>query len=320
VPTLFNKIEHPLIYQRSNNAMTKKIALATCSAFANLQKSEASLLPALKELAIDARPVVWDDPNIDWSQYHGCVLRSTWDYYQKYDSFMKWIDKLEAKKIPIWNGPQTIRWNINKKYLFEIAKANMPIVPTYGCPTIWTEKNFEILKKEVASERIIVKPLVGAGADKTYRVSSWEDWHLQVGPNPDWKQEMIAQPYLESIENMGEVSLLYFGTAFIHGWSKKPKPGDFRVQSMFGGEYSLLTPSATESALASTIVQWLQKKLATWNESLCYARLDFIRTPNGPLVSELELIEPDFAFELSPESIEKFARHIGDLLTPLASR
>ena len=47
------------------------------------------LLPALAERGLDARWVVWDDPDVDWSE--GLVaVRSTWDYERRREEFLAW--------------------------------------------------------------------------------------------------------------------------------------------------------------------------------------------------------------------------------------
>ena len=45
----------------------------------------------------------------------------------------------------------------------------------------------------------------------------------------------MVQPYLPEIERSGEVSMIFFGGAFSHAISKRPQPGDFRVQPEYDG-------------------------------------------------------------------------------------
>ena len=45
-----------------------------------------------------------------------------------------------------------------------------------------------------------------------------------------------------------------------------------------------------------------------------YARLDVVTTERGPLLIEVELIEPFFFFDMFPESAEIYADHIADSL------
>jgi glutathione synthase/RimK-type ligase-like ATP-grasp enzyme len=97
----------------------------------------------------------------------------------------------------------------------------------------------------------------------------------------------MVQPYLPAIEESGEVSLIFFGGRFSHAISKRPQPGDFRVQPEFDGIIAAYTPAPDELAAA-------QRILAAVEEDLLYARVDLVRGLSGaPELIELELIEPD---------------------------
>ena len=41
--------------------------------------------------------VDWDDPDVAWSGYDRVVLRSTWDYPQRLDEFLAWLDAVDAR-------------------------------------------------------------------------------------------------------------------------------------------------------------------------------------------------------------------------------
>jgi hypothetical protein len=45
-----------------------------------------------------------------------------------------------------------------------------------------------------------------------------------------------------------------------------------------------------------------------------YARLDMVSTSRGPLLIEMELIEPFFFFDMFPKTAETFADHIVESL------
>ena len=84
----------------------------------------------------------------------------------------------------------------------------------------------------------------------------------------------------------GEYSFLYFGGVFSHALIKTAKPGDYRIQSAFGGQETIYQPSAEELAGANDI-------LATLDSPPLYARVDLLRGLDGDLaLIELEMIEP----------------------------
>ncbi len=43
-----------------------------------------------------ARPAIWDDPEVDWSQFKLCVIRSTWDYQDDLPAFLRVLERIEA--------------------------------------------------------------------------------------------------------------------------------------------------------------------------------------------------------------------------------
>ena len=82
--------------------------------------------------ACAVRSVVWSrplDPEIDV-----VLLRSTWDYHLRLPEFLRWIDGLEARGIPLWNPPDTVRRNVDKRYLEVLASRGVPVVPLRQIP------------------------------------------------------------------------------------------------------------------------------------------------------------------------------------------
>lgn len=97
----------------------------------------------------------------------------------------------------------------------------------------------------------------------------------------------MLQPFLPEISTNGEQSLILINGKFSHSVLKMPNDGDFRVQARFGGvvfENADVSPSLIELAeRAITIAPALP----------LYARVDVVDTSRGPVVMELELIEPE---------------------------
>lgn len=114
---------------------------------------------------------------------------------------------------------------------------------------------------------------------------------------------MLLQPYLPTIETLGETSLLYFGDHLSHAVNKRPVAGEFRIQEEFGGQYTLVpTPPAAALALARQVLEAI-------GEPLLYARIDVLPDADGRwLLMEAELIEPDFYLGLDPAQGAGFAQ------------
>jgi glutathione synthase/RimK-type ligase-like ATP-grasp enzyme len=146
-------------------------------------------------------------------------------------------------------------------------------------------------------DRAVLKPRVSATAFGTHVVTPGRE----VGDG-DWapleRSGCLVQSFVPEIESGGEVSLVYLDGHFSHAVLKRPKAGDFRVQKDFGG--SLEPTTATEE-----LVAFGGRVLAAAARPWIYARVDLVGTDAGPVLMELELIEPDLF--LTPPAAERLA-------------
>jgi hypothetical protein len=102
--------------------------------------------------------------------------------------------------------------------------------------------------------------------------------------------------------------MIFFGGRFSHAVSKRPQPGDFRVQPEFDGIIAGHRPDPDERAAAERI-------LAAVEEPLLYARVDLVRGLEGePQLIELELIEPDLYLGYDEGAGARFAAAILELI------
>jgi O-ureido-D-serine cyclo-ligase len=115
----------------------------------------------------------------------------------------------------------------------------------------------------------------------------------------------MAQPYVASVDELGETALLYFDGSYSHAASKGPilRRGAEPTGEVFAAEtIQAREPPADERALADEVV-------ARFGD-LAYARVDIVRGPDGPLLLELELTEPSLFFAQGPGAAERFAAAI----------
>ena len=89
------------------------------------------LLQGFEAQKFEAEPVVWNRPTIDWSRYDIALIRSTWDYLDDQGHFLQVLSQIEASSCRLFNPLAAVHWNIDKRYLFELEKWGVPIVPTY---------------------------------------------------------------------------------------------------------------------------------------------------------------------------------------------
>src|SRR5579875_3240470 len=99
-----------------------RIALVTARAARGSDGDMPPLLSALHDAGTDAQELDWDDDAIDWSRFDLALLRSTWDYCERLPAFLAWAERVAAQT-RLLNPLPVIRWNTDKHYLADLARA-----------------------------------------------------------------------------------------------------------------------------------------------------------------------------------------------------
>ncbi|WP_417495065.1 ATP-grasp domain-containing protein [Maricaulis sp.] len=263
----------------------------------------SALAPACREAGIELVTRIWDDPDLDASQYDGAVIGTCWDYMQKPEAFAAALESM-AGKTRLLNPIEIFRWNQRKTYLKDLAARGAPMIPT-----LWADRadaaTIEGAFDALGSDDIIVKPVVGAGA--------WRQARIRRGETlPEAEKlpiaECMIQPFLPAVSEEGEYAFLFFGREFSHCARKVPAKGDYRVQSEYGGREEIHIPTDEERALAQAVIDCV-------DGDLLYARVDMLRGLDGQLaLIELELIEPYLYPEQGPQMGAAFARALKALI------
>jgi glutathione synthase/RimK-type ligase-like ATP-grasp enzyme len=277
------------------------IALATYERLPELTSDDRLLVDALARFEVDARPVVWNDPRTDWPTFDAVVIRSCWDYHLALEPFLDWVDGLAAAGLPVWNPPDVIRWNADKHYLEGLQARGVRIPETLFLRRGEAPSPERVLERFGPCE-VVVKPTISATAHRTTRVATTEIARVgallaEILPDTG----ALVQQYRYEVAEHGEWSLIFFGGAFSHAVLKKPRSGDFRVQSEYGG-------SADASRPPASLVDSAAHLLADTGVDLLYARVDCIDLYGELCLMELELIEPSLF--LDGDGARRFAREI----------
>jgi glutathione synthase/RimK-type ligase-like ATP-grasp enzyme len=260
-----------------------RIVLATCRSKPALTPGDTLLADALESAGATVIAVPWDAVTPDGDDRVVC-LRSTWDYHRRWTEFRAWIGEFTGASDKLWNPAETVLWNADKLYLRELREAGIALPHTR-----WFEPgerpDFDAVLRDWRLERAVLKPRVSATAFGTYLVSdgrslSDEEWM------PLEASGSLLQAFVPEIESRGEISLVYLDAAFSHAVRKRPAGGDFRVQGDFGGSLEGVTPPGSVRAFGDSV-------LAALSRPWLYARVDLVETDRGPVLMELELIEPD---------------------------
>jgi hypothetical protein len=96
------------------------------------------------------------------------------------------------------------------------------------------------------------------------------------------------------------MSLMFIDGSFSHAVEKRPSPGDFRVQHEFGGSVGPVDAPASLRGFGASVLATIQRP---WT----YARVDLVDTARGPVLMELELIEPSLFLVHAPNAAQMSA-------------
>lgn len=231
----------------------------------------------------DIEEIDWRAPLEDLAGFDLALLGTAWDYIDRPAEFLARLDALEAAGVEVCNPARVVRWNADKRYLKALAEAGVASIPT-----LWHDDPgpAEVIAAfdHFATDRVIVKRRVGAGA--VGQCSFTRD----NPPPADWRlgHAAMIQPFLPAIQQEGEQSLIFIDGAFSHALIKTAAPGDYRIQSLYGGRETPIAPSAEDLATAAGVMAMLP-----FDRAPLYARIDMVRLPDGRLaLIEAELIEP----------------------------
>ncbi|WP_181304461.1 RimK family alpha-L-glutamate ligase [Rufibacter sp. XAAS-G3-1] len=293
-----------------------KLALVTYEAihsYGSLSGSEDGvLLEFLTSKGVDITLEDWNGPAVNWQQYDVAVFKSPWDYFDKFNEFRAWLDRMEAMNIRTLNPISTIRWNADKHYLLEVEKAGLPIVPS-ALLKRGTAVPLEQYFTRFQTDKLIIKPCVSGGAKNTFIVSKEEA--EQVVPKLEGllrEEDFLAQPFMPQIQEEGEWSFLFFNGKYSHCLLKSAKSGDFRVQHFFGGTIH------PQEAPAHLLAQ-AQKLVGQFAEGCLYARVDGVVVGEELQLMELELIEPFLYLHTNPNSQENYYQALMQMLQEIPS-
>ncbi|MBX9887278.1 MAG: hypothetical protein K2Y30_05005 [Flavobacteriaceae bacterium] len=285
-----------------------KIAILTCNQLPELTPQDQPLILELAKHSIEAIPVIWDNPNVNWSDFDYLVFRNTWDYFEKEVQFNTWLTKIEKLGIKTLNSIAIIKENKHKFYLREMEQQGVQILPT-----IFINKTSNLsLKTLIPStwKKAVIKPAFSAGSYQTevFDITDSEIISLQYKVIAAEK-ELLLQEFIPEILSLGETSFIFFNKKFSHAVNKKPVEGDFRIQVQFGGKYTLVEPN-------SNLITQAQKIVNRFADDLLYARVDGIIIDNQLHLMEVECIEPDLYLNLSDGATERFTQAIINSIQP----
>ena len=290
-----------------STAARPSVAVVTCEAFRTLEDDDQLLVTVLVEQGAHAQPEVWTDASVDWAAYDRVLIRSPWDYSDHRDDFLAWARRVAAVT-ELRNPATLIAWNTDKTYLRELAAAGIPITPT---TFIDAEASLAAWEPPTDCATFVVKPSVSAGSRDTIRVpndaAGAERARAHIAMLIGQGKTAMVQPYLDSVDELGETALMFIDGSFSHAIRKGPllslngdgeRVGDLYMKEQIDPR----TAAADERELAERILDRVP------GGRPLYARVDLVRLADGsPVLLELELCEPSLFFAHGEGSAARLA-------------
>ena len=285
--------------QKAVERLMPRIAFLTMHSLDGFECDDELTREPLRQRGIELALIPWREPT-DWRQFDAVIVRSPWDYQSRFQEFLSVLRAIDRSGTALWNPLPLLEWNLHKSYLLELQARGVPIVPTIRAEKLTVER-LRSWPGELGVEEIVIKPIVGAGAQCTHRLRfPWTPGAEDAAVADHVNSEYLAQPFLPAIALEGEYSLIYFHGQLSHAILKTPKPGDFRSQEEFGSQLVEVTPDAALRSHGDRV-------LAALSITPLYGRVDLVRHRDEFLLMEVELVEPALYLSKSPGAAERFA-------------
>lgn len=282
------------------------VVLASCLELPEADLDEAPLLEALGAAGLESETWAWDDRGLDWSRSRMTLLRATWNYPLQPEAFARWVVTV-AKLSQLWNPLPAVQWNLHKRYLLELERSGVPVVPTELVSKGSDETLLSIAKRR-GWQRLVVKPAVSANSFDTVLVcpDDYQAGEAHLRSLTDTRDALV-QPYLSSIETTGERSLIWIDGELTHA---------IRKGARFSGTKEAIRAVEFTPAEADLAERAVEAGRQRTGAELLYARIDMTAGPDTgglpvlPVLMELELIEPSLYFVHSGAALVRFVEGV----------
>jgi glutathione synthase/RimK-type ligase-like ATP-grasp enzyme len=236
---------------------------------------------------------VWDDPAVDWTAFGLVVVRSAWDYAERWREFLAWAGRVPRLENPL----PVLGFGVDKeRYLAALAGAGVPIVPT-------TFVRADAEPFAPWPEPFVVKPAISAGGRRSARFEAGDAAACAlVAEITGAGETAMVQPFLDGAP---ETSLVSVDGVYSHSLSRRAALPAGRADEVLYLDEELGPSEAAdeerrvaEAALELVPGRWL------------YARVDLL----GGAVLELEVVEPSLYLSFSPSAADRLAEAIAGRL------
>jgi glutathione synthase/RimK-type ligase-like ATP-grasp enzyme len=264
-----------------------RVGLATAAHLPSGSEDDQVLIEAMRNAGLEPVSAIWDQPQ-QWRDFDVVVLRSIWDYHLKYPRFLAWLDELDSAGVPVHNSTSLIRWNADKKYMLELEERGVRITPSRLANSTDAVTLADIAH-ETKWKSLVIKPTVAS--------TGYETWLCETPVSATAEQQFAEQKRRMDVlvpgVQQGEVSMVFLNGGYSHSVLKRAAGSEFRVHIEHGGTVESVFPDAEQIA-------WAESVVAAAPEAWTYARVDMVTDAGGPLLMELEMLDPELFFKYEP--------------------
>jgi hypothetical protein len=273
--------------------------------------------------AIEVEIIDWRNAAINFLNYDAIVVTSTWDLHLYPEEFTLWLDRCEADgKKRLINDSEILKLGIKKHAYLQLLLEHFnqqhlemgSVIPTIFVGTDEkqnTDEKFSTLLKrlitlnpEVWSGNVVIKPNTSADGDNTFVLTHEEalvkkdpknyrlfkDADKMFGEMLKIKKYngLMIQPFMKAVEQYGEYQLVFFNQQCHHA---TVKPAGFKNSSPLGRiPIDLKALPKNMLVFAENIMKFLNSK---YPRRITRARVDLFAGEKGPIVCEVEMVEPN---------------------------
>ena len=251
------------------------LALITCQTYPEPSDNLKTLAACLENMGVKTVFDAWQNhPSAPF-----LLPLCAWDYAAEPEAFGQWLTEAEACGQRFINPVGLMRWNMDKRYLCDLAEWGTDVIPSVQ--TSSEKEKLEDILKNRGWREAVVKPVIGQSGRGGAKIRVGEV-SLKA---EDYPQGVIVQPYIREIETAGEISLVFFDGHFSHAVLRMLPQGEWRANSAYGVAVSPAAPPEKAVETARQILDMLPQIPA-------YARIDGTLIGDRLLLNELELVEP----------------------------
>lgn len=240
----------------------------------------------MRAVGLEPEWAVWDDPAVDWARFDLVVVRSTWDYAERWREFLRWADGVPRIENPL----PVLRFGIDKERYLS-ALAGVPVVPT---EFVHAGEPFS-----PPADTFVVKPSVSAGGRRSARFDGGDTSAAElVSKITAAGDAAMVQPLIEGVT---ESSLVFVDGEYSHALRRRAAlpPGEPAEILYLEEELGPWKATPEERRVA-------QAALAVVPAPTLYARIDLL----GGAVLELEIVEPSLYLSYGEGTAARFAEAI----------